>query len=84
VLTPRPGRFYPRERTPVPIVQVAGWAFEPVWTGAENLAPTGVQTPNRPVHSESLHRLRYSGPIALVYYTLYYTLDFTHELYFVE
>ena len=29
--TPRP--FYPRERDPVPIVQEAGWAPRPVWTG---------------------------------------------------
>jgi hypothetical protein len=26
---------------PVPIVQEAGWAPEPVWIGADNLAPTG-------------------------------------------
>jgi hypothetical protein len=26
-------------KDPVPIVQEAGWAPEPVWTGAENLAP---------------------------------------------
>jgi hypothetical protein len=31
--------LYPRERHPVPIVQEAGWASGPVWTGAENLAP---------------------------------------------
>jgi hypothetical protein len=30
-VTPRP-RFTPGERTPVPIVQEAGWASEPVWT----------------------------------------------------
>jgi hypothetical protein len=29
----RPGRaFTPEERTPVPIVQEAGWTSEPVWT----------------------------------------------------
>jgi hypothetical protein len=38
-LAPRPGRFTPGERDPVPIVQEAGWAPGPVWTGAENLAP---------------------------------------------
>jgi hypothetical protein len=38
--TPRP--LYPRERDPVPIVQEAGWAQGPVWTGAENLAITGI------------------------------------------
>jgi hypothetical protein len=35
--TPRP--LYPRERQ-VPIVQEAGWAPGPVWTGTENLAPS--------------------------------------------
>jgi len=28
-------------KEPVPIVQEAGWASGPVWTGAENLAPPG-------------------------------------------
>jgi hypothetical protein len=27
-----PAALYPRERTPVPTVQEAGWAPEPVWT----------------------------------------------------
>ena len=31
--------LYPGEEDPVPIVQEAGWAPGPVWTGAENLAP---------------------------------------------
>jgi len=31
--TSRPGRFIPRERS---IVQQAGWAPGPVWTGEEN------------------------------------------------
>jgi hypothetical protein len=50
--------FTPWEDT-VPTVQVAGWAPELVWTGAENLAPTGIQSPERPAHSQSLYRLRY-------------------------
>ena len=29
-------------KDPVPIVQEAGWDPGPVWTGAENLAPTGI------------------------------------------
>jgi hypothetical protein len=29
-------------KDPVPIVQDAGWAAGPVWTGVENLAPTGI------------------------------------------
>ena len=30
----------PPVKDQVPIVQEAGWATGPVWTGAENLAPT--------------------------------------------
>ena len=36
----RPGRSTPG-KDPVPIVQEAGWASEPVWISAENLAPPG-------------------------------------------
>ena len=35
-------------KNPVPIVQEAGWAPGPAWTGAENLAPTGIRYPDRP------------------------------------
>jgi hypothetical protein len=38
----RPGRFTPG-KDPVPIVQEAGWAPEPVWIGAENLASPGFE-----------------------------------------
>jgi len=34
----------------------------PVWTGAENLAPTGIQCSDRPAYSESLYQQRYPGP----------------------
>ena len=44
--TPRPGRFTPR-KDPVPIVQEAGWAPGPVWTGAENLATNRDSIPER-------------------------------------
>ena len=40
-----PRRLYPRQSDPVPIVQEAGWAPEPVWTGAKNLAPTVIRFP---------------------------------------
>ena len=43
----------------VPIVQETGWARGSIWTGAKNLAPTGIQTPDRPARSQSLYRLRY-------------------------
>jgi hypothetical protein len=45
----RPGRaFTPGERTPVPIVQEAGWAPEPIWTQRleeKPFAPAGDRTP---------------------------------------
>jgi hypothetical protein len=34
----------------------------PVWTGAENFAPTGIQSPGRPARGESLYQLRFLGP----------------------
>jgi hypothetical protein len=44
--TPRP-QFTPG-KDPVPIVQEAGWAPGPVWTGAEYLGPTGIRSSDRP------------------------------------
>ena len=40
----------------------AGWAPGPVWRVAENLALTGIRSPDRKARSESLYRLRYPGP----------------------
>jgi hypothetical protein len=53
-VTPRP--LFTLGKDPVPIVQEAGWAPGLVWTGAKNLAPTGIRSPDR---SQSLHRIRY-------------------------
>jgi len=39
-----------------------GWSPGPVWTGAENLVPTGIRSPDRPARSESLCRLIYLCP----------------------
>ena len=52
--TPRPGRFTPRNE--------AGWVPGPVWPGAENLATTGIRSPDPPARGDSLYRLRYPGP----------------------
>ena len=49
---PRLGRVTHR-KDPVPTVQEAGWAPWSVWTGAENLATTGIRSPDRPARSES-------------------------------
>ena len=35
----------------MPIVQEAGWAPGPIWTGAENLGCTGIGSPDQPVAS---------------------------------
>jgi hypothetical protein len=40
-LPSRPGRSLPPGKDPVPTVQETVWVLGPVWTGAENLAPTG-------------------------------------------
>jgi hypothetical protein len=50
-------------KDPVPIVQDAGWAPCPVWTGAENLFPTGIRSPDCPAPSQSLYRLSYPAHI---------------------
>ena len=53
--------LYPRRRDTLSITQEAEWALGPVYTGAENLAPTGIRSPDRQVRSESLYRLCYQG-----------------------
>jgi len=42
--TPHPGRFTPG-KDPVPIVQEAGWASGPVWTGADRDSIPGPSSP---------------------------------------
>ena len=53
----RPGK------DPVTIVQETEWASGPVWTGAENLTPTGIRSPGRPACSQSLYRLSYPAHV---------------------
>jgi len=43
---------------------IGGWV-DPNWTGAENLASTGIRSPDRPARSESLYRLHYPGPFCV-------------------
>jgi hypothetical protein len=45
-VTPRP--LYNPGKDQVPIVQEAGWSPGLLWTGAGNLAPTGIRSPDRP------------------------------------
>ena len=46
-LTSRLGRFT-LENEPVPIVLEAECVTGPVWTGAENVSPTGIRSPDGP------------------------------------
>jgi hypothetical protein len=62
--------LYTRERDMILIVEETGWAPGPVWTGVENLAPTGIRSPDRQVRSESLYRLSYRGPHVLLKHAL--------------
>ena len=61
-LTPRFGPFT-NGNDPVPIVYEAVWTPGQVWTEAENLAATGIRSPDRPAQSESLYRLHHTGPM---------------------
>ena len=61
----RSGRSLPPGKDSVPIVQEAGRAPELLWTGAENIAPTGIRSPDRPARSQSLYQLSYPGPFFL-------------------
>jgi len=59
---PRP--LFTPGKDPVPIVQEAGWAPGPVWTGTEKS-----RSPERPARSQSLYRLSYRGPSQFYYTT---------------
>ena len=63
-----PAALYPG-KDPVPIAQEAGWAPGPVWTVAENLAPTGIRSPDRPARSQSLYQPRYPAHLIFESYT---------------
>jgi hypothetical protein len=62
-ITPRP--LYPREIAGTHFI--GGWVSpQAVWADAKNLAPTGIRSPDRPGHRESLYRLRNPDPILAV------------------
>jgi len=62
--TPRP-HFTPG-KDPVPILQEAGWAPGPVWTGAENLVPTGIRSLTVQPGSSVVIPTELPGPQSLV------------------
>ena len=63
-VTPRP-LLTPR-KTWYPLYRRLGGHPGPVWTGAENLTPTGIRSPDRPGRSQSLYRLSYPADISCV------------------
>ena len=74
---PQPG-FDPRPlftsgKNPVPIVQEAGWATGPVWTGAENLVPSGFDPRTvQPVASRyTVYATRPTAAYMFIRYSLY-------------
>jgi hypothetical protein len=61
--TPRP--FYPRRKTRYP-KNIGGLASGLVWTGAENLVPTGIRSTDLSTRSELLYRLSYPGTLHFI------------------
>ena len=57
----RPGHFLPPRKEPVPIVQDAGWAPGPVWTGGKP-RPTGIRSPDRPARRSVTIPTELPGP----------------------
>jgi len=47
VVNASPWPLYPLETSALSTIQETDWVSLPVWSGAKNLAPTGVQIPNR-------------------------------------
>ena len=51
----RPDRTLPPGKDPIPILEGAGWAPGPVWTGGKS-RPHRDSIPDRPARSQSLYR----------------------------
>jgi hypothetical protein len=60
---PRP--IYPLEKNRYPLYRELGKPPGPDCLGAENLAPTGVRTPDRRDRSQSLYQLSYQNSYVL-------------------
>ena len=61
-----PGRFAPW-KDPVLFVEEAVWASAAGLDGTENLASTGVRSPDRPARDKSLHTLRHICHIYIIH-----------------
>jgi len=60
----RPSRTLPPGKDPVPILQEAGWAPGPVWTGGKS-RPHRDSIPDCPARCQSLYQLRYPAHICV-------------------
>jgi hypothetical protein len=67
-------------KDPVPIVQEAGWVPGPVWTGAENLAPNGIRSPDRVARSQYLYRLRYPAHNVFIEHRVMFSCNWRNNL----
>ena len=70
--TPRP--HFTLGKDPVPILQVAGWAPGPVWTGGKS-RPHRDSILDRPTRSQSLYRLSYPAHIDRIHNNTYYSIN---------
>ena len=61
VVSSTPPPYFTPGKDPVPIVQEAGWASGPVWTGGKTL-PTGIGSPDRPARSSVAIPTELPGP----------------------
>ena len=68
--TPRP--HFTSGKEPVPIIQEAGWAPGPVWTGGKS-RPHRDSIPDHPARSQSLYRLSYLAHNSLKWSVLFRT-----------
>ena len=66
--TPRP--YFTSGKNPAHILQEAGWAPGPVWTGGKS-RPHRDSIPDPPAHSQSLYRLSFPAHILYIYIYIY-------------
>jgi len=76
--------FNPR-KDPVPIVKETGWAPGPLWTGAENLAPTGISSRTvQPIASRYTTLLGPQGPYILLQKKIFNTYKGLQKCFFLN
>ena len=68
--TPRPGPFTSEKDTQYLFYMRLDGSPGSVLTGAENIVPTGIRSPDRPARSKSLFRLRYPGLFSKYVYNI--------------